>query len=221
MVFRNGFRNEFCNGFCHETMGFRHRFRNMAFVLCNRLIGFRNRSAERTADGWEAKRAGLIQFLHDRLPFTMLKIKPHCVSTRKAAGMGRGWKNGHCETARLAPTRPACHRQEQCCIAFHGCGYHCNSFQIARAIQSSPYVRFLGCRLLFGNNARSPIVFSDKKRLYYGLIFLPTKSETSVWASKTRRRQMHQPVTHFLLLMPNLLFGNDYFRTVDKFVFSK
>ena len=158
MVFRNGF----CNGFCHETIGFRHRFRNMAFVLCNRLIGFRNRSAERTADGWAAKRAGLIQFLHDRLPFTMLKIKPHCVSTRKAAGMGRGWKNGHCETARLAPTRPACHRQEQCCTAFHGCGCHCNSFQIARAIQSSLCVRFPGCRLLFGNNARSPKRFPTR-----------------------------------------------------------
>ena len=152
MVFRNGF----CNGFRHESKGFRHRFRNMDFVLCNRLIGFRNRSAERTANEWAAKRAGLIQLLHDRLPFTMLKIKPHCVSTRKAAGMGRKWKNGHCETARLAPTRPACHRQEQCCTAFHGCGYHCNSFQIARAIQSSLCVRFLECRLLFGNNIQIP-----------------------------------------------------------------
>lgn len=151
MVFRNGF----CNGFCHEIMGFRHRFRNIAFVLCNRLIGFRNRSAERTADGWAAKRAGLIQLLHNRLPFTMLKIKPHCVSTRKAAGMGRGWKNGHCETARLAPTRPACHRQEQCCTAFHDCGHHCNSFQITQAIQNNLYFRFLGCRLLFGNNVQS------------------------------------------------------------------
>lgn len=133
MVFRNGF----CNGFRHETMGFCHRFCNVVFVLCNRLIGFRNRSAERTANEWAAKRAGLIQLLHDRLPFTMLKIKPHCVSTRKAAGMGRGWKNGHCETVRLAPTRPACHRQEQCCTAFHDCGHHCNSFQITRAIQNS------------------------------------------------------------------------------------
>ena len=88
MVFRNGF----CNGFRHEIKGFRHRFRNMDFVLCNRWIGFRNRSAERTADGWAAKRAGLIQFLHDRLPFTMLKIKPHCVSTRKAAGWDGGGK---------------------------------------------------------------------------------------------------------------------------------
>lgn len=167
MVFRNGF----CNGFRHETMGFRHRFRNMDFVLCNRLIGFRNRSAERTANEWAAKRAGLIQLLHDRLPFTMLKIKPHCVSTHKAAGMGRKWKNGHCETARLAPTRPACHRQEQCFTAFHGCGCHCNSFQIARAIQSSLCVMFLGCRLLFGNNVQSPIAFSNKKRLYYGLNF--------------------------------------------------
>ena len=161
MVFRNGF----CNGLCYKTKRFRHRFRNMDFVLCNRLIGFRNRSAERTANEWAAKRAGLIQLLHDRLPFTMLKIKPHCVSTRKAAGMGRGWKNGHCETARLTPTRPACHRQEQCCTAFHGSECHCNSFQITRAIQSSPYVRFPGCRLLFGNNVQSQIAFSNKKRL--------------------------------------------------------
>lgn len=31
---------------------------------------------------------------------------------------------------------------------------------------------------------------------------------------------MQQLVTHFLLLIPNLLFLNDYFYTVDKLVFS-